>query len=312
MSDLNSTINFLESVEEIKNPPMDEIKVNNSDEFHFFDIGKFSQELFEKSDFENKKRAMRPVQNITGYDIAVNCIQNVLFKLRNTPLENYANSWLPIFMRTEIGTGVHNFIQKNTKQFTETEVNLKVPSIRFYGKIDYLINNNILGEIKTMTYEDYRKCVKDQTPREKDFLQAYCYKYILTKYIDEIKSDDTKVAKFMGEKPKLDNYNIQKLQFLYIAHDIIASECGSYAEMLQSMRNLKKNLSSKNNPFFFITSIVVDLNEKICKEFDEFIENKIADIHYYLETNTNPKDNSRYVIKSCYFCPYKEICTLEH
>ena len=135
MSELNSAIDFLESAAEIKTPPTDNLKQtkedvsSTNDEHSFFDIQKFGQELYHISEKKNRKRAERPNQNITGYDICNNCIQQVLFKLRNTPIENYADSWLPIFMRTEVGSAVHNFIQNNTKQFTETEVNLKIPSI---------------------------------------------------------------------------------------------------------------------------------------------------------------------------------------
>ena len=324
MSELNSTLEFLESAAEIKTPPTDSIpeshltdtikKTNDlSTEHQYFDIQAFGQELYHISEEKNKKRAERPNQNITGYDIAHNCIQQVLFKLRNTPIENYADSWLPIFMRTEVGSAVHNFIQNNTKQFTETEVNLKVPSIGFYGKIDYMVGSNVLGEIKTCTYEDYKMVLRKQQPREKDFLQAYTYRYMLQNHLDEILSNDVKIHYNMGEKPKLSEYNVDKLQFLYIAHDIISSQAETYAEMLECVKSVKKSLDSRHNPFFFITTIIVDLDDETCKKMDEFVSGKFEDIHYYMKTETNPDDSSRYVNKkNCYFCPYKSVCKLDH
>lgn len=313
MSELNSTINFLEGTDYIIDPPKDEYDGYIEDEIpsevstRVFNIQDFGQELYKKSETRNRIRAERPNQNITGYDIAHNCIQQVLYKLRNTPIQNYADSWLPIFMRTEIGSAVHNFIQGNTKQFTEVEVNLKVPSLRFYGKIDYLIGSDVLGEIKTCTYEDYMGVIRKKQPREKDFLQAFTYQYVLSKYLPEVKTAEVK--KSYGEKPKLDTYNIKKIQFLYISHDLISSQVETYTEMMERIRTLKQNLDSKKNPFFFITSVVVDLDDELVHKFHEFIEGKFDDIHHYLKMETNPAEGARYInTKNCFFCPYKTIC----
>lgn len=319
MSELNEAIDFIENIE--KSPIVESVSLEEKQNQiettqidktrEIFDIQEFGNELYKTSEFRNKERAERPHQNITGYDIAVNCIMQVLFKLRNTPIENYADSWLPIYMRSEVGTAVHNFIQKNTSQFTETELNLKVPSIGFYGKIDFMVGDSTLGEIKTCTYSDYKTIVSKQKPRTKDFLQAFCYNYIINHYLDEIKSDDVVIRHNMGEKPKLDKYNIDKIQFIYIAHDIISSHAESYAEMLECVKTVKKNLNSKRNPFFFITSLVVNLNDPIIKEYNEYISGKFNDIHHYLNTNTNPTKDARYLCKNgCFFCPYKKICHL--
>ena len=313
MSDLNSTIEFLEEGCEIQNPPTDSWvlpaektieEVDNN--ISLFDIQEFGRELYEKSAKKNKARALRPNQNITGYDIAHSCIQSVLFKLRNTPIRNYADSWLPIFMRTEVGSAVHNFIQGNTKQFSETEVNLRVPSIGFYGKIDYLVGNSVLGEIKTCTYEDYRSILNKQQPRDKDFLQAFTYYYILKNHLAEAR--EAEVSKRCGEKPHLEAYDIQRLQFLYISHDLISSQAESYSEMMEAVRQLKRNLDSKKNPFFFITSVVVDLTPEIEEKYFDFIRGKFEDIHTYMRTSTNPTEGSRYLTQDCFFCPYKSIC----
>jgi len=60
-------------------------------------------------------------------------------------------------MRSTIGTAIHDFVQSNTNQFTESEVSLKIPSIKFSGRLDNLIGPNILVEIKSCTYSDYEK-----------------------------------------------------------------------------------------------------------------------------------------------------------
>lgn len=279
-----------------------------------FDISLFEDELYNKSYDKNQSRLNRSNQNITGYDICSNCIQEVLYRLRNTPISNYADSWLPIFMRTELGNATHLFLQSNTSQFTETELNLKVPSIRFYGKVDFSIGSNILGEIKSVPYDDYASIVKNQKPREKDFLQLMTYVYILENYLDEIHSDDVKVHKANGLKPKLSKYDIKTIQFIYLAHDIISSnETESLTAARKRISELKKQLKSKNNPFFFLTTIVINLDEKIRSETFDYIKNKINDIHHYLNTNTNPDKDSRFVNKKgCMFCLYNNICSLKN
>lgn len=312
MSELSSTLSFLEKTsftKDIGENEQTDSHIINSNQDCFFDIQKFGQELYLKSEEKNRSRANRANQNITGYDIAHNCIRQVLFKLRNTPIQNYADAWLPIFMRTEVGTAVHNFIQSNTEQFTETEINLKVPSIRFYGKIDYLINDSVLGEIKTCTYSDYASVLRKQQPREKDFLQAFCYHYILKNFLQEIQNPEVILPEGAGLKPKLRQYNIQKLQFIYVAHDIISSQAESYAEMLECVKTVKKNLNSKKNPFFFITSIVVDLDDELIENFHNLISEKFQHILYFEKTKTLPnKDNKFINTKNCFFCPYKMVC----
>lgn len=315
MSELTSAIDFLETSDEIIENEIveenDETPEKEQDiEDTVFDIQKFGRELYSKSEMKNKERLSRPSQNITGYDIAHNCIMQVLFKLRNTPIKNYADSWLPIFMRTEVGSAVHNFIQGNTSQFTETEVNLKIPSIGFYGKIDYMIGGGVLGEIKTCTYSDYKTIVNQQKPREKDFLQAFTYYYMLKNYLDEARS--VEIYHGMGDKPRLDRYDVRKMQFLYIAHDIISSQAESYSEMMEYVKIVKQNLNSRKNSFFFITSLVIDITDEMDKQYSEYIRNKLDDIHHYMKTCMDPTKESRFVnTKNCFFCPYKEICKIK-
>lgn len=313
MSELNAALDFLSDNIKFKETIIEEtekknINADETENFKPFDINLFIDELASVSFKRNEEKISRTRQNITGYDIAHNCIQQVLFKLRNTPLPNYSDPWLPIFMRTQIGNAVHEFIQSNSKQFTETELNLKVPSIGFYGKVDYMCGPNILGEIKTCTYSDYLQVIKKQQPRTKDYLQAMCYQYILENYIDEIQSDEVKIFHKMGLKPKHDKYDIQQLQFVYIAHDMMSADVESYTETVNAVKQAKKVLGSKQNPFFFITTVTIDLDEESKNHCNTWIKNKIDDIHQYMLSNTNPKADARFLTKDCFFCPYKEIC----
>lgn len=315
MSETRSLITFLEDQNQFENNIDDNIqecKTSEAQNATFFDIEKFSNELKDQSIIKNKKRLSRKSQNITGYDICNTCIQQILFKLRNTPLEAYADPWLPIVMRTEIGNAAHLFLQNHTTQFTEIEANLKVPSIKFYGKADFLIGSDVLGEIKTCTYSDYKQILKNNKPREKDYLQAMTYVYMLENYLDEIKSDSTHIHQDAGVKPKLDKYNIDYIQFVYIAHDIVSADIESMIEMNKIVKEVKSQLNSKRNPFFFITSLVLKLSEEDKEKIFSFIKRKIEAIHQYYDSNKNPLINDEFVDHSnCFFCPYNTLCDIK-
>lgn len=316
MSELNSAIDFLNN--QTKNQENNintkdniEKKINKNNKP--FDIQLFENELYKKSFEYNKHKCDRQTQNITGYDICNNCIQEIVYKLRNTPISNYADGWLPIHMRTELGNATHTFIQNNTSQFTEIELNLKVPSLKFYGKIDYAIGENILGEIKSVPYNEYASIVKNQKPREKDFLQLMTYTYIINNYLSEIQSDDTKIPEYAGLKPQLQKYETKQIQFIYLAHDIISSnETESLSAARKRIEELKKQIKSKNNPFFFITTLTINLTDEIKEKTFEYIKNKFNEIHFYMNNHIDPDPNSIYINKkNCYFCLYSEICNLK-
>ena len=278
--------------------------INNSNNKPF-DIKLFQDELYSKS--ENRKRAYAQyTQNISAYDIAVNCIRQVLFKLYQTPVKSYADKWLPVLLRSTLGSAVHDFIQNNTNQFTEVECSLKVPSIRFSGRLDALIGDSILVEIKSMSYNDYDKVLRSGRPRTSDFYQAMCYKYILEHYLDELKQTKNTRTK----PPKLDKYNITKLQFIYIAHDIMTTDIEDFDLMLEEVNKVKKMLKSKYNTFHFMSSLVIDVsdNEQM-KPYIDYIVNKITTINNYLRANKMaPMDDPFVNKKSCYFCIYKDVC----
>ena len=189
-----------------------EILPNLPTSYSPFNIDTFNQELFERSSVKNQLYR-DAVQNISAYDISSGCIRDIFYKLTNTPVESFADKWLPILMRSTIGTAIHDFIQSNTDQFTEREVSLKVPSIRFSGRLDNLIGPNILVEIKSCTYSDYEKIIRTRKPRVSDFYQTMVYKYILEKHLAEARDPNIKIRKGTS-KPKFEKYDIQTIQFI--------------------------------------------------------------------------------------------------
>jgi hypothetical protein len=273
-----------------------------------FDIKDFSRELYHKSQAKNKAY-MEVASNISGHDVAHGCILSIVNKILNVPVENYADKWLPIFMRNTIGSAVHDFIQCNTDQFTETEVSMKVPSVRFSGRIDCLIGTDVLVEIKTCTYKDYESIIRSQKPRTPDFYQTMVYKYILENYIDEIRNPEIVTR---SPKPKYKKYDIKKIQFLYIAHDIIAADVENIGEALAAVTTIKKALSSKSDPFYFIKSLTLDLSTFDPKPYMDFIDQKLKCINWYIDNNKIPSPQDPFINKkACFFCLYSSNCPVK-
>lgn len=308
---------IVEFSEENSNQPIEQINTPTFEEmpqisinYEPFNIDTFNKELFEKSSTKNQLYR-DVVQNISAYDISSGCIRDIFYKLTNTPVKSFADKWLPILMRSTIGTAIHEFIQSNTNQFTEKEVSLKIPSIKFSGRLDNLIGPNILVEIKSCTYSDYEKIITTRKPRVSDFYQTMVYKYILEKYLSEARDPKIKVRKGTS-KPKLDKYDIQTIQFIYIAHDITATDVESFNEVLDRIKKLKKLLNSKSNTFFFMTTMTVNTINDIAEKYLDFVESKIKYINYYIDNNIIPPANDPFIDKSaCFFCLYKNgVCNL--
>lgn len=278
--------------------------------FSPFNIDVFMKELYEKSAVKNQLYR-EAVQNISAYDISSGCIRGVVYKLNNTPVESFADKWLPILMRSAIGTAIHDFVQNNTKQFTEREVSVKVPSIRFSGRLDNLIGPEVLVEIKSCPYSDYEKIITTRKPRVSDFYQSMTYKYILENHL--IEARDPKIRVRRGtKKPRYDKYDIKTIQFIYIAHDVTATDVDSFDEILERIKQLKRLLNSKSNSFFFITTMVVDVTNDIATPFIDYVDKKIKAINQYLNTNTIPDKNDPYIDKkSCFFCMYNRMCDIK-
>ena len=203
LSDTN-TETVIETKPEV---PIQEVQI----EPQLFTIDKFIQDLTTNSANFNKTVHNNSI-HMNAYDVASNCIREIIFKILNYPIKDYKAVWLPILLRAELGKAVHNFIQSNSTVFTEQERSMKVPSIRVSGRLDCLINDNILCEIKSCTYDDYHKILTKRQPRMADFMQTLLYKYLLENYLSEIKSQPRKTLR--SDPPALDKYKIQYIQFI--------------------------------------------------------------------------------------------------
>lgn len=271
----------------------------------FFDLDEFINETYNKNRDKNKDMIQKQMY-MSSYDVASSCINNIIFKIRNTPIKNYASRWLPIVLRSYLGNSVHSFIQDNSKQFTEQEVSLKIPSIRFSGRLDCMINNDVLVEIKSLPYKEYKKIIKSQAPRINDFYQTLTYKYVLENHLVEAK---THTEQTRSQKPILDYYNIRYIQFVYVVHDIMASDIESLDEALACVDHIKKVLNSKSNTFYFMTNMLIDLNNYDLTPYMTYITGKIQRVNYYLDNNLDVAKNDEYVDpKACFFCLYSSIC----
>jgi len=274
-----------------------------------FDIELFSEEIKQKSEKENKLRNFYS-QTINGYSIGHDCIGSTVLTIQNYPIKSFAHKWLPIVMRAALGNAVHDFIQKNSNQFSEQERSIKVPSIRCSVRLDCLISNNILVEIKSCTYDDYQKILKSETPRIGDFYQTLMYKYLLENYLQEAKSQPLNTLR--TSPPSLDKYNIEKLQFIYVAHDILSSDVESFSQCINIVKQVKKILNSKNNKFFFITTLVIDLKNINIEPHLLYVKNKIDRINWYIDNNKIPDSNDEFVdTKKCFFCLYNYNCPIK-
>jgi hypothetical protein len=246
---------------------------------------------------------------ITGYSIAADCIMYTIKRLLKTPIEDARSAWLPVLMRGILGTAVHDFIQSNTKQFTETERSLKVPSIKVSCRLDALIGSNILVEIKSCTYEDYAKIIKNQQSRESDWIQAITYKYLIENYLEEIKNPGVPLR---TEPPQLNKYNIDYIQFIYVAHDICSSKIENMSDAIKSVKTIRQKLESKKNPFCFISVLDFNLKEIDITEYIYYIKEKIMAINNYINNNKLPSKEDKFVDESkCYFCIYKNFCEIK-
>ncbi len=272
---------------------------------HLFNIEDFLSDIAIASSEKNKRYLSQAV-SINGYDIASNCIRQILFKLLNYPIESYCDSWLPVMMRANLGNSIHDFIQDNSRSFTEWECSMKVPSIKTSVRLDNLIRDNVLVEIKSCTFSDYDKILRTKKPRDADFYQAMFYRYLLHTHLAEMQSQPLETLR--TPPPKLSKYNIDTLQIIYAAHDLLSSDMGSVSEALKHAADVKRTLNSKYNSFYFITAITIDLNTIDLVPYEQYIINKITTINNYINQNKMAPMTDPFVKDSCFFCLYKKIC----
>jgi len=297
------------------NKHSDENKNIIDDKPRFFSIDEFISNLKKNSEKSKFERLLFS-DNINAYDISQCCIAQVLYRLYNTPVPSYEDVWLPVYMRAVIGNAVHEFIQSNFN-FDEIEVVVKIDKFKFSGRIDAIINNNVLVEIKTVSYNDYKSIINTNMPRDKDLHQTLIYKYLLENYLDEInktrerliKEDSINKTKYNW--PRQNNYSIKYIQYIYVAHDLTSSEVSSISEALYIQKQIKKQLNSKYNKFFFIKDIIIDIeqNKEYYQQLEQKLFQKLQKILFYYNRNKLPNPNDEYIDKNqCFFCLYKDIC----
>ena len=282
-----------------------------------FDVEKFSEHIV-KNNIKDKINRLEWSQNITGYDIAQSCPRETLFRLDGVNYTNLNKMWHAVAIKCVIGTAIHDFIQDSPYNvFTELETVVKVPSINVSGRVDGIINDNVLVEIKSCPYKDFSSIVNNNKYRQKDFMQVVLYKYLLENHLDEINTLDNKY-----NKPKFDKYKFKKIQMIYIANDLISGDMVNISESYKLVETLKAKLNAKTNPFWFITTVVIDVEEnfELISKLEDKIKNKIQLLNESIVHNRNnidkiypPKTNEfvQEYVKSGYcfsFCLYNNHC----
>jgi len=275
-----------------------------------FETAAFKQLVKEDSVSRNRSYA-RNTTNIGGYDIAHNCIKTTLFRMLGYTPTNYANSWLPLGFRAALGTAVHAYIQDlgEGKIFTESEVCLKVPSKRISMRLDNLINDETLVEIKSCSYADYKKILSSNKPRLGDLHQAIFYKYLLQNHLEEMKLQEPTRG---GARPGLDDYsNIKYIQMIYVCHEIITGESELMSDEVKyatAVRKLAKKESGISD-FWFIAPLVMDLSTFDVAAHEAYLVEKLETIIKYADLKQMPLDNNKFVDNSkCFFCQFKDQC----
>ncbi len=270
-----------------------------------FTIDNFITNVYNKS-LEKNKSMMEESKHINAYDIAKNCIREIVYRLQKHPVEVSADNWLPLKFRAMIGSAIHDFIQTNYP-FTENEISLRVPSLKTSVRIDSLINNDILVEIKGLPFKDYDQVLRKNQPRSDDFLQAVLYKYLIENHLSEIKSVDPSLLR--SQLPQLNKYKIDTIQFIYVAHDLISSDISSIKQAFEIVDNLKKILNSKKNQFYFISVLNINVKDLDLVPYYDYITKKIKKINDHIDSNTIPDNNDEFLDGNCYFCQYRRVCS---
>lgn len=270
---------------------------------NLFDINGFIEDVNTKAENRNKERALNTIM-INSYAVAHDCIRESFFRIMNYPAKNYKDVYVPINLKATLGNAIHDFIQNYSSVFTETETSVKVPSIRVSCRMDALINDDVIVEIKSCNFKDYETILKTQKPRDPDFLQVTLYKYLLENHLKEAQQQQN----LRTPPPKLDKYNIRYFQFIYVANDILSADAPTVSEALKDVSRVKKALNSKYNQFYFINSVTIDLTTFDITPHYNWIVNKINRLNGYLNSNKIPPIDDPYMSSNCFFCIYKDIC----
>jgi len=304
---------FFDDIDRTQNKSSNNGNINTSDESIIITKEQIIQYIRQFSETNNLTYNFFS-EKITAYDIFENCILQVYYRLSKVPIQQYTDIYLPLIIRNKIGIAVHSILQ-SIIPFTEVEVDLFVKSRMFKGKIDAILGNSTLVEIKTVSYNDYRTIIQSKSPRKKDILQLLVYKYFIENYLDEIKQE----SENLSNPPKQDTYNIKTLQFLYIAYDLTSSDL-TLEESVKIQQNLKRQLKSKYNSFFFLDVITINLDNdkevlnfyenKFKKDIEEKIDLILKSIELGIEPDFMDETINKFIdTRKCYFCFYKHVCS---
>lgn len=289
---------------QVSSPPLRKLIETN---VPLFTVENFKQNLKDKSAVSNK-RFIDTSERLNAYDIVHSCIRTPIFRLLDTPIDNYSDNWLPVKLRTSFGSACHDFLQTTSSNFTETEVYLRIPSINMSVKIDCLTGLNTVVEIKTCSYADYGKILKSNNARVEDFYQALLYRYLLENYIDEAKQQDIDLKKY--NLPVHDKYDITTIQMIYVCHELFSSDYSSLDQAVAESKELKKQLNTKYNYMWFIKAINYDMTAADYSSHIAMLADKIKVSNEFIQSNTIPPLNHKYVDKKkCFFCLYKKNCS---
>lgn len=282
-------------------------KLEYSKKVALFSETNFEEDLIRKSHDKNKYFAENTTR-LNSYDIVHSCIRSVIFRMLGFPVKSYKDNWLPVSYRTTLGSATHDFIQGTSTKFTEQEVYLRIPSKNISVKIDCITNHDTIVEIKSCTYADYEKILKTNQARSEDFFQALLYKYLIENFLDESKKQDLGERASKYNLPKLNKYEIDKIQMIYVCHELMAAD-KTIEESVQFAKSLRKQLNSKFNTLWFIKSILYPMDNEKYKHHIQLIEERLDETQDFINKQLVPPMKHRFVDTSkCFFCLYKDSC----
>jgi len=276
-----------------------------------FEVSAFRKIVKEESHNKNKTYAGSAVGRISGYSIGHDCIRTTLFKMLNYNITDYSANWLPLGFRAALGTTVHSYIQDlvDGKLFSECELTLKVPSLHLSMRLDAVINDETIVEIKSCSYADYSKMLRSRIPRTGDFYQVIFYRYLLRNHLAEIKKQKPSHG---GKIPGLDKYNLRYIQMLYLCHEIIAGDSNeSMSEAVKFAASLRKYAKQETgySDFWFMLPLTIDTEQIDIEKYETHLINKMNSILEHYEAKKIPDFSNPYTDTSkCFFCAFKQIC----
>jgi len=278
-----------------------------------FNVTDFRSLVKRKSHTKNKTYAAGSIGKISGYSIGHDCIRTTVYKMLGYELSDYSSNWLPLGFRAALGTAVHDYMQDLAigELFSECELTLKVPSLRLSMRLDAMINDDTIVEIKSCSYADYSKIMRTRIPRTGDFYQVVFYRWLLQNHLEEIKQQKPSHG---GTLPSLPNYdNVKNIVMIYVCHELIAGDDNeSMAEAVKFGTNLRRYAKKENpgpNDFWFILPLTIKTDDIDIDGYEKYLTDKLDSILEHYNAKKIPDMSNPYVDTSkCFFCGFKSIC----